>query len=212
MCVKSGAARFPIYETIKFHPIPLYGRRATRPPLSPPGAPVGPLCTVGPGYVPTTGRVWYGSAAALPGEVVRGCCRGGNAGFPMQKSDDFCTKIACFRSFFARNCTFFAHFRRPIPAYPDVSDRVAPGHSIRSRCIFYRRRYCRPVCGQCGGPYPSVWPTSRKIRHAQGLAARAARLNGSGVDAIGRRAWPLSLLLVGCLVCCGIVDIWAGYR
>ncbi len=57
-----------------------------------------------------------------------------------------------------------------------------PGHSLRSWCIFYRRRYCRLVCGRCGGPYSSVWPTSRNTRHVQGLAARAAILNDRGAD------------------------------
>ncbi len=38
------------------------------------------------------------------------------------------------------------------------------------------------VCGRCGGPYPSIWPTSRNARHAQGLAARAAILNDRGAD------------------------------
>lgn len=57
-----------------------------------------------------------------------------------------------------------------------------PGHSLRSWCIFYRRRCCRLVCGRCGGPYPSVWPTSRNTRHVQGLAARAAILNDRGAD------------------------------
>lgn len=64
-CVKSSAVRFAVGETIKYYPIPLYGRRAARPPLSPPGALAGPLCTVGPSYVPTTGQVWYEDAGRL---------------------------------------------------------------------------------------------------------------------------------------------------
>lgn len=99
-CVKSSAVRFAAGETIKYHPIPLCGRRAARPLLSPPGTPAGPLCIVGPRCVPTTWRVWYGGAAILPGGAVRGCCRGQNYGFVKEKSDDFCTKIARFSRVF----------------------------------------------------------------------------------------------------------------
>lgn len=84
----------------------------------------------------------------------------------------FARKSHVFRAFFAR-------FRRSIPAYRTGR---RPGHSLRSRCVFYRRRCCRLVCGRCGGPYPSVWPTSWNTRHVQGLAARAAILNDRGAD------------------------------
>lgn len=64
-CVKSSAVRFAVGETIKYYPIPLYGRRAARPPLSPSGALAGPLCTVGPRYVPTTGRAAPGAFSSV---------------------------------------------------------------------------------------------------------------------------------------------------
>lgn len=65
-CVKSSAVRFAVGETIKYYPIPLYGRRAARPPLSPPGVPVEPLCAFVPYSVPIGGGYGTGGGPVLP--------------------------------------------------------------------------------------------------------------------------------------------------
>lgn len=65
-CVKSSAVRFAVGETIKYYPIPLYGRRAARPPLSPPGVPAGSLCAFVPYSVPIGGGYGTGCGPVLP--------------------------------------------------------------------------------------------------------------------------------------------------
>ena len=179
-CVKSSAVRFAVGETIKYYPIPLYRRRTARPPLSPPGTPAGPLCTLGLRYVPTTWRVWYGGAS--PVELFGGAVEGKATVFRCKKAMIFARKSHVFDRFLHEitrfSCIFGVLFL-PVRTYQTGR---RPGHSLRSWCIFYRRRCCRLVCGRCGGPYPSVWPTSRKTRHVQGLAARAVYLNDPAPD------------------------------
>lgn len=64
-CVKSSVVRFAAGETIKYYPIPLYGRRAARPPLSPPGIPAGPLCAFVSYSVPIGGGYGTGCGPVL---------------------------------------------------------------------------------------------------------------------------------------------------
>lgn len=160
-------------------PIRTEGRPA---PLSPPGVPAGPLCTVGPRCVLTTWRVWYGTLPRSSVEQFGGAVAGKTTVFRCKKAMIFVRKSRVFDRFLheiARFSRVFGVLFLPVRTYRTGR---RPGHSLRSRCVFYRRRYCRLVCGRCGGPYPSVWPTSRNARHVQGLAVRAAILNDRGAD------------------------------
>lgn len=181
-CVKSSAVRFAVGETIKYYPIPLYGRRAARPRYPLRAYLRGRFAPSGRAMCRLRGGYGTGVRPSSPVELFGGAVAGKTTVFRCKKAMIFARKSRVFDRFLheiARFSRVFGVLFLPVRTYRTGR---RPGHSLRSRCVFYRRRYCRLVCGRCGGPYPSVWPTSRNARHVQGLAVRAAILNDRGAD------------------------------